>query len=80
MTFVCLSFVFIGVKSSVFAPNRQLGTASHTVFKENERLNEALNYYVKEAEELKRTNITLTEKNASLALFKVLPLTDYQEF
>ncbi|XP_042585641.1 basal body-orientation factor 1 [Cyprinus carpio] len=48
----------------------QLGTASHTVFKENERLNEALNYYVKEAEELKRTNITLTEKNASLALFK----------
>ncbi|XP_026126054.1 basal body-orientation factor 1 [Carassius auratus] len=48
----------------------QLGTASHTVFNENVRLNEALNYYVKEAEELKRTNITLTEKNASLALLK----------
>ncbi len=63
---------------SVFAPNRQLGTVSHTVFKENVRLNEALNYYVKEAEELKKTNVTLTEKNASLALLKVLPLTDYQ--
>ncbi|XP_016315235.1 basal body-orientation factor 1 [Sinocyclocheilus anshuiensis] len=48
----------------------QLGTASHTVFKENVRLNEALNYYVKEAEELKSTNITLKEKNASLALLK----------
>ncbi len=46
------------------------------MFKENVRLNEALNYYVKEAEELKRTNVTLTEKNASLALLKVLPLTD----
>ncbi|XP_016415171.1 basal body-orientation factor 1-like [Sinocyclocheilus rhinocerous] len=48
----------------------QLGTASHSVFKENVRLNEALNYYVKEAEELKRTNVALTEKNASLALLK----------
>lgn len=71
---------YILVESSVFAPNRQLGTASHTVFKENVRLNEALNYYVKEAEELKKINVTLTEKNASLALLKVLPLTDHQEF
>ncbi|XP_016136621.1 basal body-orientation factor 1-like [Sinocyclocheilus grahami] len=58
----------------------QLGTASHSVFKENVRLNEALNYYVKEAEELKRTNVALTEKNASLALLKVLSLTDNQKF
>ncbi|XP_050973146.1 basal body-orientation factor 1 isoform X1 [Labeo rohita] len=48
----------------------QLGTASHAVFKENVRLNEALNYYMKETEELKRTNVALTEKNASLALLK----------
>ncbi|KAK7135853.1 hypothetical protein R3I94_014509 [Phoxinus phoxinus] len=48
----------------------QLGTASHTVLKENVRLNEALNYHVKEAEELKRINVALAEKNASLALLK----------
>ncbi|XP_051524390.1 basal body-orientation factor 1-like [Myxocyprinus asiaticus] len=48
----------------------QLGEASHTVLKENVRLNEALSYHVKEAEELRRTNATLTEKNASLALQK----------
>ncbi|XP_048067308.1 basal body-orientation factor 1 [Megalobrama amblycephala] len=48
----------------------QLGTASHSVLKENVRLNEALNYHVKEAEELKKTNVALTEKNASLALLK----------
>ncbi|XP_077079634.1 basal body-orientation factor 1 isoform X2 [Siphateles boraxobius] len=48
----------------------QLGTASRTVLKENIRLNEALNYHVKEAVELKRINVALTEKNASLALLK----------
>lgn len=62
------------------APNRQLGTASHTVLKENVRLNEAVNYHVKEAEELKRTNVALTEKNASLALLKVLMLAEGQGF
>lgn len=62
------------------APNRQLGTASHTVLKENVRLNEALNYHVKEAEELKRMNVALTEKNASLALLKVLMLAENQGF
>nr|XP_055025199.1 basal body-orientation factor 1 [Misgurnus anguillicaudatus] len=48
----------------------QLDAASHIVSKENMRLKEALSYHVKEAEELKRTNVALTEKNSSLALQK----------
>ncbi|XP_056629284.1 basal body-orientation factor 1 isoform X1 [Triplophysa dalaica] len=48
----------------------QLDAVSHTVFTENVRLNEALSYHVKEAEELKKRNIALTDRNASLALQK----------
>ncbi|XP_065103057.1 basal body-orientation factor 1 [Paramisgurnus dabryanus] len=48
----------------------QLDAASHIVSTENMRLKEALSYHVKEAEELKRTNVALTEKNSSLALQK----------
>lgn len=54
------------------ALNRQLDAVSHTVFTENVRLNEALSYHVKEAEGLKKRNIALTDKNASLALQKVV--------
>lgn len=43
-------------------------------------MNEALNYHVKEAMELKRINVALTEKNASLALLKVIMLAENQEF
>lgn len=60
--------------------NRKLDNVSRSVFKENVRLNEALGYHLKEAEELKRIKKTLTEENASLILDKVqhyrgLPLT-----
>ncbi|KAF7704392.1 basal body-orientation factor 1 [Silurus meridionalis] len=48
----------------------QLDNVSRSVFKENVRLNEALGYHLKEAEELKRSNKALTEENASLTLDK----------
>ncbi|KAK3563044.1 hypothetical protein QTP86_014559 [Hemibagrus guttatus] len=48
----------------------QLDNVSRSVFKENVRLNEALGYHLKEAEELKRSNKTLIEENASLILDK----------
>ncbi|XP_034531792.1 basal body-orientation factor 1-like [Notolabrus celidotus] len=48
----------------------QLDDTLRSVFRENVRLNEALKYHIKEAEDLvKRTN-TLAEENASLALEK----------
>ncbi|KAM4625814.1 basal body-orientation factor 1-like [Polymixia lowei] len=46
----------------------QLDDASHSVFKENVRLNEALNYHVKEVEDLKKMASSLVEENASMAL------------
>ncbi|KAL4613152.1 basal body-orientation factor 1 [Arapaima gigas] len=48
----------------------QLDEASRTVFAENVRLNEALRYHVKEAEELRKTAAALVEENSSLALHK----------
>ncbi|XP_017331593.1 basal body-orientation factor 1 [Ictalurus punctatus] len=48
----------------------QLDNVSRSVFKENVRLNEALGYHLKEAEELKRSNKALKEENASLFLDK----------
>ncbi|KAG7328298.1 hypothetical protein KOW79_008242 [Hemibagrus wyckioides] len=48
----------------------QLDNVSRSVFKENVRLNEALGYHLKEAEELKRSNKALIEENASLILDK----------
>lgn len=44
---------------------------SRSVFKENVRLNEALGYHLKEAEELKKSNKALEEENVSLILDKV---------
>ncbi|TSQ46672.1 Basal body-orientation factor 1 [Bagarius yarrelli] len=48
----------------------QLDNVSRSVFKENVRLNEALGYHLKEAEELKKSNKSLAEENASLILDK----------
>ncbi|XP_068194548.1 basal body-orientation factor 1 [Antennarius striatus] len=48
----------------------QLDEASHSVFKENVRLNEALKYHIKEAEELQKLTNSLAKENASLALDK----------
>lgn len=50
---------------------RQLDDASRSVFKENVRLNEALKYHIKEAEDLQKLTLSLTKENASLALDKV---------
>uniref|UniRef100_A0A3B4Y8W8 Basal body orientation factor 1a n=1 Tax=Seriola lalandi dorsalis TaxID=1841481 RepID=A0A3B4Y8W8_SERLL len=49
----------------------QLDDASRSVFKENVRLNEALKYHVKEAEDLQKLSNSLAKQNASLALDKV---------
>ncbi|XP_056250107.1 basal body-orientation factor 1-like [Seriola aureovittata] len=48
----------------------QLDDASRSVFKENVRLNEALKYHVKEAEDLQKLSNSLAKQNASLALDK----------
>nr|XP_020446435.1 basal body-orientation factor 1 [Monopterus albus] len=48
----------------------QLDDASHSVFKENVRLTEALKYHIKEAEDLQKLSNTLEKENASLALDK----------
>ncbi|XP_045918561.1 basal body-orientation factor 1 [Micropterus dolomieu] len=48
----------------------QLDDASRSVFKENVRLNEALKYHIKEAEDLQKLTLSLTKENASLALDK----------
>uniref|UniRef100_A0A665WZU1 Basal body-orientation factor 1 n=1 Tax=Echeneis naucrates TaxID=173247 RepID=A0A665WZU1_ECHNA len=50
---------------------RQLDDASRSVFKENVRLNEALKYHMKEAEDLQKLSASLAKQNASLALDKV---------
>lgn len=50
---------------------RQLDDASRSVFKENVRLNEALKYHIKEAEDLQKLTNSLAKENASLALDKV---------
>ena len=50
---------------------RQLDDASHSVFKENVRLNEALKYHMKEAEDLYKLKSSLEAVNASLTLDKV---------
>ncbi|XP_041809488.1 basal body-orientation factor 1 [Chelmon rostratus] len=49
---------------------QQLDDASRSVFKENVRLNEALKYHMKEAEELQKLTNSLAKENASLALDK----------
>lgn len=41
------------------------------MFKENVRLNEALKYHIKEAQELQKLTTSLEKENASLALDKV---------
>jgi len=41
------------------------------VFKENVRLNEALNYHMKEVEGLKKLAASLAEENASMSTDKV---------
>ncbi|XP_049451672.1 basal body-orientation factor 1 [Epinephelus fuscoguttatus] len=48
----------------------QLDDASHSVFKENVRLNEALKFHIKEAEDLQILTNSLVKENASLALDK----------
>ncbi|KPP68910.1 basal body-orientation factor 1-like, partial [Scleropages formosus] len=48
----------------------QLDEASRVVFAENVRLNEALGYHLKEAEELRKCRAALLEENGSLALRK----------
>ncbi|XP_029349310.1 basal body-orientation factor 1-like [Echeneis naucrates] len=48
----------------------QLDDASRSVFKENVRLNEALKYHMKEAEDLQKLSASLAKQNASLALDK----------
>ncbi|XP_039992661.1 basal body-orientation factor 1 [Xiphias gladius] len=48
----------------------QLDDASRSVFKENVRLNEALKYHIKEAEDLQKLTASLAKQNASLALDK----------
>ncbi|KAG7238564.1 hypothetical protein INR49_030837, partial [Caranx melampygus] len=48
----------------------QLDDASRSVFKENVRLNEALKYHIKEAEDLQKLSASLVKENASLALDK----------
>ncbi|XP_062252555.1 basal body-orientation factor 1-like [Platichthys flesus] len=48
----------------------QLDDASRSVFKENVRLNEALKYHIKEAEDLQKLTDSLGRQNASLALDK----------
>lgn len=50
---------------------RQLDDASHSVFKENVRLNEALKYHMKETENLQKLTASLAKKNATLTLDKV---------
>ncbi|XP_071376997.1 basal body-orientation factor 1 [Centroberyx affinis] len=45
----------------------QLDDASRSVFKDNVRLNEALHYHIKEAEDLQKLTTSLAEENASLA-------------
>ncbi|XP_058844007.1 basal body-orientation factor 1-like isoform X1 [Acipenser ruthenus] len=44
----------------------QLDDAARSVFKENVRLNEALSYHMKEAEELKKMTVKLAEENKDL--------------
>ncbi|XP_069391420.1 basal body-orientation factor 1 [Paralichthys olivaceus] len=48
----------------------QLDDASRSVFKENVRLNEALKYHIKEAQDLQKLTDSLGKQNASLALDK----------
>ncbi|GAA6213636.1 basal body-orientation factor 1 isoform X1 [Lates japonicus] len=48
----------------------QLDDAARSVFKENVRLNEALKYHIKEAEDLQKLTNSLAKENASLALDK----------
>ncbi|XP_044021744.1 basal body-orientation factor 1 [Siniperca chuatsi] len=48
----------------------QLDDASRSVFKENVRLNEALKYHIKEAEDLQKLINSLAKENSSLALDK----------
>nr|XP_046268682.1 basal body-orientation factor 1 [Scatophagus argus] len=48
----------------------QLDDTSRSVFKENVRLNEALKYHIKEAENLQKLTHSLVKENASLALDK----------
>ncbi|XP_068608185.1 basal body-orientation factor 1 [Brachionichthys hirsutus] len=48
----------------------QLDDASHSVFKENVCLKEALKYHTKEAEELQKLTNSLAKENASLVLDK----------
>ncbi|XP_058471712.1 basal body-orientation factor 1 [Solea solea] len=48
----------------------QLDDASHSVFKENVRLNEALRLHTKEAQSLQKRTDSLEKQNASLALDK----------
>ncbi|MBN3298777.1 BBOF1 factor, partial [Amia calva] len=48
----------------------QLDDAARSVFKENVRLNEALSYHMKEAEELKKMTVALAEENDTLAQHK----------
>lgn len=50
---------------------RQLDDASRSVFKENVRLNEALKYHIKEAEDLQILTNSMAKENASLELDKV---------
>ncbi|MBN3314555.1 BBOF1 factor, partial [Atractosteus spatula] len=48
----------------------QLDDAARSVFKENVRLNEALSYHIKEAEELKKMTVAIAEENDNLAQHK----------
>ncbi|KAK0136393.1 Basal body-orientation factor 1 [Merluccius polli] len=48
----------------------KLDDASRSVFKENVRLNEALNYHMKEVEDVKKLAVSLAEENASMTMDK----------
>lgn len=54
-----------------YLPIRQLDEASRSVFKENVRLSEALNFHTKELDDLRKLTTSLAEENASLTLNKV---------
>uniref|UniRef100_A0A8C4SZA7 Basal body-orientation factor 1 n=1 Tax=Erpetoichthys calabaricus TaxID=27687 RepID=A0A8C4SZA7_ERPCA len=56
---------------SCFLLHRQLDDTTRSVFKENVRLNEALRYHMKEAEDMKKMTVTLVEENKFLLQDKV---------
>lgn len=51
--------------------SRQLDGTRRSVFKENVRLNEALKYHIKEAQQLQKLSASLGKEKTALALDKV---------